>query len=487
MARSKTLMLFLSLVCAANVNLQAQGQDVSSGVATPKDMIEVGLNGGVLFVSGDVNPEIGYAGGLHIRKALDYVFAFQIDLLGGKAMGDNGSNRQFDMTWLSSTAYGIVSLNNFRFDRVNRKLNYYAKIGAGINNFMTEYRNENTDPRKPDPDVVERAFAPHAALGIGFAVRVSPRFNVGLDYSAMVPFGRRADLMDGSEKDAGVRSPFRDVLQYPSVRFNFNLGNPSNKSEPLYWVNPLDRVIADLEDVKERTNSAIVDSDGDGVIDAIDQEPNTPSDIPVDTKGRTLDSDRDGVPDFRDREPYYPPRGNERVNDDGVVVNPVAPAGGVTEARVQEMIDEALSRFGVTEGGGNATVSDLFLPMLHFPLDSYTIKYSDYGTLASIARMMKGNGNMRLVVTGYTDNVGAENYNAKLSYNRANAVIDHLVTQHGIARGRLILEWKGQNDALVPLNSSYMNRRVEFRVAGANDVEMDPPSDGASGTKDGGY
>jgi hypothetical protein len=104
------------------------------------------------------------------------------------------------------------------------------------------------------------------------------------------------------------------------------------------------KYMANIDDVKKRQDVALADTDQDGVIDAIDQEPNTPPDVPVDTKGRTLDSDKDGVADYKDLEPHYTLRAGERVNEDGVVINPTAaatPEGGcVTEERVQEMIDE---------------------------------------------------------------------------------------------------------------------------------------------------
>ena len=96
---------------------------------------------------------------------------------------------------------------------------------------------------------------------------------------------------------------------------------------------------------------ALKDSDADGVIDAIDQEPNTPQDVEVDTKGRVLDSDRDGVPNHKDKEPYNPPRSGEVVNSDGIieVYNPnersnipggAGAMGGVSEDRVREIVKE---------------------------------------------------------------------------------------------------------------------------------------------------
>lgn len=76
-------------------------------------------------------------------------------------------------------------------------------------------------------------------------------------------------------------------MQYSSIRLNFNIGSSSKSSEPLYWLNPLENVLADLSDINKQ-DIALKDSDGDGVVDAIDQEPNTPPDVEVDTKGRVF-------------------------------------------------------------------------------------------------------------------------------------------------------------------------------------------------------
>ena len=235
-------------------------------------------------------------------------------------------------------------------------------------------------------------------------------------------------------------------------------------------------VLDDIEGLKATQGAvALDDSDGDGVIDQLDQELDTAPGALVDTKGRTLDSDRDGVPDHLDKEPFYTPREGESVNSEGVVINPLNVGGGVSEDRVRELIDEALQSYQPA-AAGSTSLTDLFLPMIHFAVNSTTIKYSDYGTLASIARVMKDNPNIRLAVKGYTDQTGSETYNEALSYDRSKAVIDHLVNNHGIGRGRLLLQYGGQGDALVPTTSSYMNRRVEFSVAKPDEVEMDQPA-----------
>lgn len=460
----------------------------SGGIATPKDMLEMGIHTGYFFIAGDVKQEFGYGYGLHFRKATDYMFSLRLDLMGGQASGKNPVTniaREYELSWYSATALGVFSLNNFRFDRVNRRFNYFAMVGGGGNYYTSDFSSAGSDGN-PRMGVIEREIAPHATVGAGLAVRLGKKVNVAIESQGFVLFGKRADQLDGITKEDGVRSAFTDIPVYTSLRINFNLGNSSNRSEPLYWCNPLEGVMKDLEAVKKRQDEALADTDNDGIIDAIDQEPDTPADVPVDTKGRTLDSDKDGIADYKDKEPYYPPRTGETVNEDGVVINPIGgpggSGGGVTEARVQEMIDAALAKYGITEQ--RRAVADFFLPMIHFGTDNATIKYSDYGTLAGIGRLMKNDESMRIVVIGHADQTGAENYNDLISYQRAKNVVDHLVNQYGIGRGRLVLQWKGSKESLVPQSASFMNRRVEFSVARSTDIEMDPPAGGTT-TPDG--
>lgn len=489
MTMTRKTFIMVALILGLFTGLHAQKSKVSS--PKPSNMLELGVHGGYFFVAGDVDPKAGYAGGIHARKAIDHLFSIRLDLLAGKLKGENDSDnvgRDFTSDWYSGTILGIFSLNSFKFDADVRKLNYYAGIGVGANSFKTKFSNEEMRIGTIDRDIM-----PHATLAAGFAARISKRVNIGIEHQASLGFGRRADQIDGSELENGIRTPFRDIVNYTSIRVNINIGNTARNTEPLWWINPLGNTLSDVSDIKRNQDEIVLglqDNDHDGVIDAIDQDPNTPPDVPVDTKGRTLDSDRDGVPDYIDKEPYYPPRPGEKVNDEGVVLNSAGGTGGrggVTEQRVKELINEALEDFTpASDGNSNGgAVAEWFLPMIHFGTDSYSIKYSDYGTLASIAKMMKSNPQMRLVVTGYTDATAPENYNDRLSYNRAESVVDHLVNNHSIGRGRLIIQWKGEDNALVPSSSSYMNRRVEFSIAKPGDVEMDPPSGG--GKKKSGY
>lgn len=438
----------------------------------PSDMIEFGVTPSFMWVAGDVRTTEGFGTSVHFRKALDYVFSLRVDGVFGNMSGDDGentiTNRRFENQYMSATGFGVFTLNNFRFDRPEKKVNIYAMFGAGANYFDVVYNSEELNDR--GDKTVSREFTPHAAAGAGISFRLGSRVNLGLEFQSQVPFGRRANLVDGYDD-----GNFRDVVNMGGLVINFNLGSKTKKSEPLYWVSPFGPIADEIGKVSSRVDDATRDTDGDGIVDAIDQEPNTPANVPVDTRGRTLDSDKDGIPDFRDREPFFPPRPGEEVDENGIVTNRIDKP--VTEARVQEMIDAAISNAKLNS---TTTVSgdlrELFIPMIYFPLNQYTVKYSDYGTLSSVASVMKGNQGMRLVVRGYTDKVGDTAANERLSYLRAKAVIDHLVNQHGISRSRFVLQYRGEEENIVPQNQTYLNRRVEFHTAKGNDYEQEVPA-----------
>jgi len=58
--------------------------------------------------------------------------------------------------------------------------------------------------------------------------------------------------------------------------------------------------------------------------------------------------------------------------------------------------------------------------------------------LAIIADYLKENSGKKFLVVGHTDNTGDFNANVTLSNERAKAVIEKLVTEHGIEQTQLI-------------------------------------------------
>ena len=75
----------------------------------------------------------------------------------------------------------------------------------------------------------------------------------------------------------------------------------------------------------------------------------------------------------------------------------------------------------------------------------------------------------KIVVIGYTDDIGDENYNQKLSLKRAQAVKDFLMNLDilSIAPEKIIAIGKGEKDPIVPNTNAKnraLNRRVEILI-----------------------
>ena len=73
-----------------------------------------------------------------------------------------------------------------------------------------------------------------------------------------------------------------------------------------------------------------------------------------------------------------------------------------------------------------------------FDFDQSTLKPESAPALAEIAAYLQAHPGVNLYVVGHTDMQGTLAYNLQLSKARAQAVVEALVTQHGIDRGRLI-------------------------------------------------
>jgi outer membrane protein OmpA-like peptidoglycan-associated protein len=481
----------LNTANAPALNLFGTGTDPDPSMGAykgPKDMWEFGINVGHAFVSGDVDFNPGFGGGLSLRKSLDHVFSLRGDanylLVSGEQDRSIPFNyKGYSTTWMGGQIVGLMSLNNFSASTVLHKVSPYALFGAGLNYFSSQIDSSGT---KVDPVTSsgETALQPHAVVGAGIALRLSNKLNIALEHQATVVLGRRADFLDQIAPHP-FSTTYRDILQYTSLRLNFNLGNASTLSEPLWWVNPIALMNSSIEELQARPKYDPTDTDGDGVIDMIDQEKESPAGAQVDTRGVTLDSDGDKVPDYKDDEPFSAP--GYQVDAKGVAQVPKPDFA--TQPWVKDYVDGKLKDFA-PKGGGMA---DWFLPMIHFDLDKYGIKRTEYEHLYQVASVMKSNPSLKVVVTGYTDKSATDTYNNVLSYNRANAAVNHLVGL-GISRDRLLINHNGENNNLVPSNgANYMNRRVEFRVATATDKEMSRPegpnagTPGVSGNKSDGY
>ncbi|HTS60381.1 MAG TPA: OmpA family protein [Candidatus Acidoferrales bacterium] len=102
-----------------------------------------------------------------------------------------------------------------------------------------------------------------------------------------------------------------------------------------------------------------------------------------------------------------------------------------------------------------------------FDFDQYDLKPAAVSVLAEVEEsVLSKRPASKLLVGGYTDDVGADSYNLDLSRRRAESVAGWL-RQHGIAAERLQVEGYGSQSPKVPNTSAgnrARNRRVEIFV-----------------------
>ena len=88
--------------------------------------------------------------------------------------------------------------------------------------------------------------------------------------------------------------------------------------------------------------------------------------------------------------------------------------------------------------------------------------------LAKVAGIISGHPGLRLAVEGYTDSVGGDDYNQKLSEDRGNSVRDYL-TKEGVAGTSVTSQGFGKSQPVASNDTvagRQQNRRVELVVSG---------------------
>ncbi|OLY93629.1 Outer membrane protein OmpA [Cnuella takakiae] len=448
--------------------------------AKPRSQWEVGIKAGSVNIGGDVStvfPGFGY--GVHIRKALGYVFSLRAEYMNGTAKGLNWqSSRNYSLNeaWQGYTGQpvfynykttlndfaleGIFSLNNIRFHKAKTGINPYLMAGIGLTtygarvdklaapdvayDFSTIPQDGTYENRKEIRDALRDLLdgdyesaaenegtsrgkflgmtaIPVAHIGAGIAFKLNNRFNIALEDRFTLT---KSDLLDGqrwAEQVQGnpVLTRDHDTYNYLSLGLNVNLGNSARTVEPLYWLNPLEYPYSEIRNPRlmRLPKPVLPDADGDGVTDQFDLE-QTPQGVPVDAHGVSRDTDGDGVPDARDKE-LVTPTYCQPVDADGVGKCPCPEGCGV---------DTSANACATTLGA---------LPSVTFTGNAVRLSTDAQSLLASVAARLRNSPGCRVVVTGYcASNKAAQ----QRSWDRVNAVINHLVEREGISADRFIFQ-----------------------------------------------
>ena len=103
-----------------------------------------------------------------------------------------------------------------------------------------------------------------------------------------------------------------------------------------------------------------------------------------------------------------------------------------------------------------------------FDFNKYTLKPEAREKLAKVSGILLAYPNLKLQIEGYTDNIGSDEYNQKLSEQRADTVRDYLVSQ-SVQQTNVSAQGYGKNDPIADNTSSSgraQNRRVQMVVSG---------------------
>ena len=103
-----------------------------------------------------------------------------------------------------------------------------------------------------------------------------------------------------------------------------------------------------------------------------------------------------------------------------------------------------------------------------FDFNKYTLKPEAREKLAKVSGILLAYPNLKLQVEGYTDNIGSDEYNQKLSEERADGVRDYLVSQ-SVAEAGISAQGYGKTHPIADNSTNSgraQNRRVELVVSG---------------------
>jgi outer membrane protein OmpA-like peptidoglycan-associated protein len=226
----------------------------------------------------------------------------------------------------------------------------------------------------------------------------------------------------------------------------------------------------DFDGFQDEDGCPDLDNDGDGVLDVSDGCPNDAEDIDgfEDEDGcPDPDNDGDGILDVDDQCPDEP----------GTLENNGCPDPDRDGDGVPDRVDNCPDEPGTVENHGCQDAQLVvigagqleILEKVYFKTGSHKLQKRSFALLDNVASVMNAHPEIELIrVEGHSDSTGSLKFNMKLSKNRANTVVRYLVGRGKVSKDRLIAEGFGPTRPLVPdaktREELAQNRRVEFHL-----------------------
>ncbi len=232
------------------------------------------------------------------------------------------------------------------------------------------------------------------------------------------------------------------------------------------------------------------DRDHDGIVDSLDECPDVAG---LPQFHGCPDTDGDGIPDKDDKCPNVagiaryngcpiPDTDGDGINDEmdkcptivGVARYSGCPIPDTDGDGVNDEEDKCPNVVGVKENQGCPLVKEEVIKKvtysaknIFFATGSAKLLPKSFKSLNEVAKVMKEDANLKLDISGYTDNSGKPEKNQTLSESRAKAVLDYLTTKGGVEASRLTSAGYGDTKPVASNKTAKrkaLNRRVELNA-----------------------
>ena len=456
---------FYSALCAAGCLLAAS--DVQA------DPLRVhGVAAAAHALGSYQNDEFGW--GVAANGALELPF--------GKVFG---LELQLNTLWLSQGS----PPSDPRFERGGSATSSGAALGVRVRPFGASYHGES-----PSAAGLWLAADAGGALTNGltrgmFDTQLGYDF---LDHQGRAAVGPMLSLVHVFQPDSNLRPEDANILLLGvHVMYDFGPGllNPNGDRDHDGILDDVDHcpdVPEDKDGFEDTDGCPDDDNDKDGIADKVDHCPDVPEDKDgfEDADGcPEEDNDKDGIVDKVDKCPDVAEDKDGFEDADGCP-EPDNDKDGIMDA--QDLCPnepETVNGYADTDGcpdedqvrvvGDKIVLDD----RVHFFVNSFIIRKISYPLLMRLGKLISDHPEyVHVSVEGHADERGPDNFNQKLSEDRARAVMDFLVKQ-GISADRLSSMGFGSTRPLVDTKSEYallLNRRVEFTVTRQRKADGSP-------------
>lgn len=402
----------------------------------------IGANAGALWpaliIGGNndfTKPMYNLGYGANLKYQFTHRFGLQADFLMGSLEGNNdkelndgtmptgrpNSSFETDINYAIGLS-GVLTFGSINWLSSKTNVVPYVTAGGGYMSYSPTFTptGSSTSEEYRGGEKQESFYVP---VGVGLKFRLSDLVNLDLGY--------RAHFVDRDDLDATtmVQSESHlDKFSYGFLGIEFALG--AKRKTQLMFDNPVSKlndVVMSMQSKVDSLGMALQDSDGDGVADMFDKEPNTPAGCPVDSHGVSLDTDGDGVPDCRDKE-LITPTACQPVDADGV--------GKCPEPDCCKELREMATRCDLGD-----------MPSISFRSNNSTLTNDQKAMLATVAGRLKASAECTITITGYP--VASKSSQA-LCNRRATEVKNYLVEVEGVGGDRIMTNCEvGGGDANV--------------------------------------